>query len=445
MKMKGLFGFLLTFLWTVPLWAQVSPQPITLEDAIRVALERNLSLHSAKEGVMGAEFLRKAARADFLPKWTGQYSYTRLRDATTIAGSTATVEIPSKTGKILSPLTTRDIYSFTTDLFQNVYSGGLVSANYRFAKLGVDLSKTSVETVRLDVVLQVREAYFNILRAEKFVDVAIQAVKQFAGQLQISEAYFEVGLIPKADVLQAEVNLANAKQAQVKEENDLFVAKAAFNNLLRSDINAPVEVVDILVYKPFPLTFEQSVEEALQQRPEIKAADLTIGQAKETVKVTRSAVLPHIGVTGTYLRNSDQFYLDGDITGDQWNIQALATFTIWEWGKTYYQVGASTVKVTQAEDSKTQLRESIILDVKDNYLNMVVAEKNIGTAAKAIEQAEENLRLNEERYKYQVATAFDVLNAVTLLAQARVNYYGALSDFNVTKAMLERSMGRMYP
>ena len=83
--------------------------------------------------------------------------------------------------------------------------------------------------------------------------------------------------------------------------------------------------------------------------------------------------------------------------------------------------------------------------MKHDYLNMLVAEKNISVAEKAIEQAEENLRMNEERYKYQVATQTDVVNAVTLLAQARVNYYGALSDFNIAKAQLERAMGRMYP
>jgi outer membrane protein TolC len=108
-------------------------------------------------------------------------------------------------------------------------------------------------------------------------------------------------------------------------------------------------------------------------------------------------------------------------------------------------VGESKVKVTQAEDSKTQLIEGIILEVKQDYLNLLTAEKNIEVSEKAIEQAEENLRMNEERYKYQVATATDVLDAVTLLAQARVNYYSALSDFNIAKARLDRAMGRMYP
>jgi len=156
-------------------------------------------------------------------------------------------------------------------------------------------------------------------------------------------------------------------------------------------------------------------------------------------------MLPNVSLFGNYFRNSDQVFLNGNLSNDRWSITALATLTLWDWGSIYYQVGASKVKVTQAEDSRTQLKESITLEVKDDYLNMLVAEKNIKTASKAIEQAEENLRLNEERYKYQVSTAFDVINAVTLLAQARTNYYGALSDFNVAKASLERSMGRMYP
>jgi outer membrane protein TolC len=101
--------------------------------------------------------------------------------------------------------------------------------------------------------------------------------------------------------------------------------------------------------------------------------------------------------------------------------------------------------VTQAEKAKEQLIDTITFEVKQAYLNLLQAETNIGTAEKSIEQAEENLRMNEERYKYQVATQTDVLDAVVLLAQAQVNYYGALSDFNVAKARLERAMGRMYP
>jgi outer membrane protein TolC len=204
-------------------------------------------------------------------------------------------------------------------------------------------------------------------------------------------------------------------------------------------------VVDILEYKPFVLLPEECIEEASQKRHEIKTAELNIDQTKESVKIARSGFFPTINLTGGYNRLSEELGLMGDLRSERWTVQALATFTLWDWRKTAYKVGESKVKVTQAEDSKVQLIEGVTLEVKQDYLNMLQSEKNIGVAEKAIEQAEENLRMNEERYKYQVATATDVLDAVTLLAQARTNYYGALSDFNIAKARLERSMGRMYP
>jgi len=431
-----IFGILLS---TGVAWAQESQKPLTLEESIRIALDRNLKLHSATEGVAGSEFRRKAAQTDFYAKWTGQYGYTHYNDPVTVGYSAVT--LPS--GKVVN--TDKDIYSLGTTISQPLFAGGSILSNYRLEKLGVDVSKTDVETVKRDIVLQVREGYFNILRAEKFLDVARQTVKQFSAQLEVTKAFFEVGIVPKNDVLQAEVRLANAKQGLVRAENDVVLAKSFFNSLLRKEIEAPLQVIDILGYSPFSLRFEDSLKEALEKRPEIRTANLKIEQAKEGVKIAKSAFFPTINLSGNYSRLSDDPLLMGDHRGERWTVQGLATFTLGDWGKTAYKVGESKVKVTQGEDSKVQLIEGITLEVKNDYQIMLVAEKNISVSEKAIEQAEENLRMNEERYKYQVATATDVLDAVILLAQARVNYYGALSDFNIAKARLERAMGRMYP
>ena len=437
MKMKWLVGFMVWIIVsTSVVWAQGSQAPLTLEESVKVALERNLTLHSAVEGVAGSEYRRKEAITNFLPWWTGQYGYTRWSYPALVGnlgGGTAIF-----TG---SP----DVYNFNTTVNQPLFTGGLNSATYRSAKIGVDLSKESVEKVKRDIVLQVRVGYFIILRAEKFLTVAEQQVKQFEAQLEVTKAFFDVGIVPKNDVLQAEVRLANARQAQVRAENDLATAKASFNILLRREINTLLEVVDILEYKFFAMGFEASLEEALRQRPEVKTVQLNVDQAKENVKVARSGFFPTINLAGNYSRSSEELSTFGDIRSERWTVQALATFTLWNWGNTAFRVGENKVRVSQAEDSKIQLIESITLEVKSGYLNLLTAERNINVTEKAIEQAEENLRMNEERYKYQVATQTDVLDAVTLLAQARVNYYGALSDFNVAKAQLERSMGRMYP
>jgi len=441
MGMRRFLGLLLgIFLSSGVVLAQDTPKPLTLEEGIQIALDRNLKLQSSMEAVAGAEFRRKAAQTDFFAKWTGQYGYTFYNSPVTVGYS----PVYSTSGRVLN--TDRETFSLGTTITQPLFAGGAILSNYRNEKLGVEISKKDVETIKREIVLQVREGYFNILRAEKFLEVARQMVKQFTAQLEVTKAFFEVGIVPKNDVLQAEVRLANARQGLVRAENDVVLAKASFNSLLRREIDTPLQIIDILSYSPFPLTFEDSLKEALERRPEIKATQLKIEQAKEGVKIAKSAFFPNVNLYGNYTRISDEPLLTGKgDRGERWTIQGIATITLGDWGKAAYKVGESKVKVTQAENAMVQLAEGITLEVKNGYQVMLVAEQNIRVAEKAIEQAEENLRMNEERYKYQVATATDVLDAVTLLAQARMNYYGALSDFNVAKARLERAMGRMYP
>jgi len=110
-----------------------------------------------------------------------------------------------------------------------------------------------VETAKRDIVLAARAGYFNIIRAGKFVDVGKQAVKQFEAQLEVTKAFFDVGIVPKNDVLQAEVRLANTRQALINAENALATAKASFNMLLRRDINTPSKWSIFLHTNPFPL------------------------------------------------------------------------------------------------------------------------------------------------------------------------------------------------
>jgi len=163
------------------------------------------------------------------------------------------------------------------------------------------------------------------------------------------------------------------------------------------------------------------------------------------VKIARSGYFPTLSLVGNLNKTSEEFHLNGDLQDKRWTVEALASYTIFEWGKTAYRVGESKVRVSQAENVKTELVEGVVLEVKQAYLNLLEAEKNVGVSQKAVEQAQENMRLNEERYKYQVATATDVTVAVTLLDQAGVNYYVALRDFNIAKARLDRAMGKMYP
>ena len=441
MRMKGFAVFILSAvlltLWIEgSVWAQEAQQILTMEESIRIAMERSLTIHSDVVGIEGSEFRRKEAITNFLPLWQGQYNYT-------LYNSPVTITLPFATA---SPGIARNVFTFGTTVTQPVFTGGLNLSTYQKARIGVDISKMTLDTAKRDLVLQVRTGYFNILTTQKLLEVARQQVKQFEAQLEVSRNYFDVGIVAKNDVLQAEVSLANAVQGQISAENNVFLAKSSFNNLLRRDINTPFDVVDILEYVPFPLSFENSLDEALRRRPEIKNAQLNIDQAKEGVRTARAGFFPTISLIGAYNKVGEELFLSGAyLNKERWSMQALASVTLWNWGNTAFQVGENKVKVTQAEDAKTQLAESITLEVKNDFLNMKVSEKNLDVSRKAIEQAEENLRMTEERYKYQVATSTDLVVAVTLLTQAKTNYYASLGAFNISKVQLERAMGRMYP
>jgi len=209
--------------------------------------------------------------------------------------------------------------------------------------------------------------------------------------------------------------LANAKQAEVNADNLLALAKSSFNNLLRRDINAPLNIVDILLTNLQTTPWRQH-RRGVAAAAEIKAAELTVEQAKEAVTIARSGYFPTISLAGNYAKTADQINLDGH-WNERYTVQALAVLAFSDWWRLGYKVGESKVRVTQAQEVKYQVVDNIILEVKQSFINMEQSEKNIFVAQKSIEQAEENLRLEEERYKYQVSTQTDVLNAVTFLAQ----------------------------
>jgi outer membrane protein len=406
---------------------------LSLREAVEIALERSASLHAAGEGIKGADYLRKSARADFLPTFRTEYGFNYLNTApffTTETGVRVTVG-------------TRDHYSWTTGLDQPLFRGGAIYWSYRLARLGVDLSKVLFELVKQDLVLQVKAAYFNILKAEKIRLVALRSVEQLEAGVKVSKAFYDVGIIPKNGLLQTQVELAQARQDLTSAEVELSVAKASFNTLLRRDIRMEVEVEDILEYRPMEIPFEECLATARKNRPELQEAELNVKRAEKEVQLARSEYFPNLGLSFNYERVGDDPSVSGSDfeDSDSWNVTAYARWTFWQWGKKRQLVQEKRTKLTQAEDAMVEVEDGISLEVKDAYLRLREARDKIGVAQVAVEQAEENFRINAERFKEQVATTTEVLDAQTLLTQAKSNYFNALSDYNIAWARLDRAMG----
>ena len=208
----------------------------------------------------------------------------------------------------------------------------------------------------------------------------------------------------------------------------------------------PVQIEDILTDRPYVMTLEQSIATALENRPEIRNQLLKVDQAKSQVKLARSDYFPVISAVGHYERVGDTPAVTGSAfkDADNWYVMGQASWTFWEWGKTKNRVDASRNRENQSQDLLANLKDQVTLEVKNAYLLLKEAEKQLRVTRKIIEQAEENYRMNEERYKEQVSTSTDVLDALTLLTRARSDYTTALGDYNIYQARLERAMGTIY-
>jgi outer membrane protein TolC len=420
---------------TPPAEGERGSAPLTLKESIGIALQKSPTMQAAQSAIREAQYRRMSTVSDFLPQVNMQYSYTRL-------DRPARIVIPPN-----PPLTvgTKDNYNWTTSVTQPVFTGGALINSYLLAKIGVDSAKVEFAQTKFDLVLQVKVAYYAVLTTEKGLEVAEQAVQQLDAHYTVAKAFFDVGIIAKNDVLQTEVELAQTRQNLIKAQHALEVARAVFNTLLRRGINEPVRLGESLEYTPMTIDMDALMEEAFRERPEIKLSDLGIKSAKKEVGIAASRLFPQLSVVYSYERQGDEPWVEGSRFQrmHNWNVMGVAEWTIWDWGKAWWGVGESKARVFQAECALEQVKDSVRLDVQAASLSVTEAKQNIQVAETAVSQAEENFRINEERYKGQVATSTDVLDALTLLTQARTNYYTALRDYNVAKARLQRAIGGM--
>ncbi len=425
----GILFFLL--LGSLPI---IASDVLTLEESIKIALEKSLSIQSAEEEIKAREFEERSLKADFYPKFSTSYSYRRL-DEDTVNNARYT----------FSPLQA-DTYEFNMTAAQPLFTGWRLTISRELASLGVDTAKIQKETNIQDLVLNVKAAYFGILKAEKLEKVARQAMEQLEAHLRVSQAFYDEGLIAKNELLQTGVRMAQARQDLIRATNRVEIARSLFNKLLRRGLNKEVTIKDILDYHPVELTLDQCMEWAELNRPEIKGLSLNVVSAEKAVDLSKSRYYPSVNLIGNYQRKTDNILLGSDPGEDidNWAMILQAEWTFWEWGKTRHDVAATRARLAKVKYVLKDIKDNIQLEVKEAYLYLREAEKNIQVARKAVAQAEENFRMNEERYKQQVATSTDVLDAQTLLTQARTNYFNALSEHNIAWARLERAMGKGY-
>ncbi len=285
-----LYCLLIIFLWTQsPLTAEEAKSPpLSLQQVVQIALEANLDVKTSDKETEAAEYAKKMSRTNFYPILNTTYQYKRNEK-----------EISSPFVGIITP---EERYTLVASITQPLFSGFSITNQYKMAELSLDLTKANKKRVRQDVAIETTKAYFEILKAEKLLGISKETVRQVSVQTDVVNNFYQVGMSPLNDLLESQVLLAGAKQEVVLSESNLDIARSYMNVLLRRPIHQPIEIIDMLDYKPFEFDLDFCIRTALEKRIELKMADIEIELAEKDILLAKRTYYPKLNLTGQLLQ-----------------------------------------------------------------------------------------------------------------------------------------------
>ena len=392
-----------------------------LDDAIQMAFETNRSLKQSLAGVDAAKWNLSTARRQQGPTLSWEGTASRVGGAT------------------------YDRYGYDYLYGNTLQSGysldttGKLKHNRRSAAYGLNAADLTLENTKQAVKLQTTQAYYQLLEFRNLIEVNQEAVDTLQEHLNNVNAQYRVGTVAKSDVLASEVQLANSQQSLVNAQNNYDVAMATLNNIIGLPSDTLLNVKDSLQYTPYNLNLDDCTVYALDNRPDGIVADYEVEQAKESVEMAKAGYRPD--VNAALVKNIQDEHEFGHDQNETWTAGLTASWNIFDNGVTQSSVEQAKAGLRAKEEAAAASKEQIQVDVRQQYLSLLAAEKNIKTTSKAVEQAEEDYKIAQVRYSAGVDTNLAVMDAQEKLTSARTNYYTALYNYNTSKAALDKAMG----
>ncbi len=420
---------------------------LSLDQSIKIALQHNRTLAASKEKLGEARAKLGEARTGFLPKLKGTANYTKLDVAPFMPGKVFANAMPSIPGVPQMNLPKRitvgrdEIVGIGVQLQQPIFTGFSILNGFRMAKDGLKATEAEYSKNKDDLIFNVQEAYWGVLKAQKFVEVTQEAVKQVESHVRDLENMHSVGMLTRNDLLKAKVKLSNAKLALIQAKNGLELAKKSFCNVLGIPLDIDVKLTEELSYKPSTgISVSDATLQALTTRPEIKMfrAGLSIG--KRRVDVASAGYLPNLALVLDYgyKKPNREYNMEFYTT---WTVSLVASMNLFDWGETHYKRAQAQHQLLQIKENFENAKNGIRLEVTQAVLMEKTAEQRIQVAEENVKQAKENFRVTEDLFQQGMATNTDYLDANALLVKAKTDYISALVDYKLAEAQLKRAMG----
>ena len=325
---------------------------------------------------------------------------------------------------------------------QVIYAGGQIRAALNIAKFTNDSSHFSLRDTVDTTIATVRQNFYTVLLNRELIQVQEESVKLLGSQLKDQQNRFEAGTVPRFNVLQAEVALANQQPILIAARGNYYLALAQLAKTLSlvpgPEGRATFNPVGQLTVNERSLGLRNAIDLAIENRPFLKVQRLSILTQKEQVKIALAGYQPRLDANaGWQLRKSD-LSNKLDETVDGWFFGLTGNWNIFDGLETYGAVKAARASLEQAKINYDDSVHQVELEVQQAYVNLQTARATIRSGQKTVEQANEALRLASERLSAGAGTQLDVLNAQVQLTTARSTELQARADYNVALADYDR-------
>jgi TolC family type I secretion outer membrane protein len=408
---------------------------LTLHDCIDKALTNHPALRAAQEGINAGKGRVTQAGSPYLPQVQASTGYAENRSLGGALGESATKS-----------------YTTTLSVNQVIYDFGKTGGGLDAARSGVQSAEWDADRVKQEVVLNVKQAYYALLQANKLLTVAQQTLDQTDGHLRQAEAFFRAGSKPRFDVTRAEVDVNTARLGLINAKNDVRLRTIALYNAMGIDPAGDIAIEDIFIQPAAVSSLDQVQREALEGRSDLlkTAADIHAAQAR--IRAAESNYLPTLSANGSYnwAHGTTETTLPagsglGELHGDirnSWNAGVLLSMPLFEGGLTKGKVSEARANLRALEAQRDGLRQSILLEVNQAYADLDNAAARISVMESSRLKAKENLDLAEGRYQAGVGPSLEVTDAQVAYIRAETDHVQALYDYQLAASRLMKAMGR---
>lgn len=414
------------------------PLPLTLDDALGQAKEKNESYLIAQQEIKKARAQIREARSGALPTLTLSSTYTRNWQL-----PAAVFDIKGERQRIR--LGADNSYLANLTLQQPLYVGGKVGAALKIARYYEAVVKARAREVEAALELEVKRAFYDAVLAQDLVTVAQEALRQAESNRDVVAKLFKEGMVAEFELLRAEVQVANLKPQLLKARNG---ADLALHNL-KTVIGAPLAQEIALVFQ-FPQArvarvydYDSLLAQALALRPEVKQLEDQVKIQSQLIGIAQGGYRPSLFASTSYQfqAQSNRFVPDGRDWIHSWNSALLIQIPIFDGFKTPAEVQQAKIDYRESQFRKKQLEDQVALEVRQALGNLNEGRERILAQEKAVDLGRTGLSIAEVRYQNGVGTQLELIDSQVALTTAQTNQVQAFHDFLVAEAQLARAAG----